>query len=100
LARRYFHPQEYSHLAELTEIERVRLFFQLWTAKEAICKFNGGVLWSYLGVNVLPQVIDMSTDSDDHFKGLNVYPVLRFKGFSFTVASKKGFKNCVINRMG
>ena len=100
LARRYFHAQELEQLEKLPEQAQTDLFFRLWTAKEALCKYAGGVLWSYLGVNLWPQVENLQPLSEQEFIGLRLYPVLRFAGFSFTVAIKKDIKNCVINRLG
>ncbi|WP_395374064.1 4'-phosphopantetheinyl transferase family protein [Marinicella sp. W31] len=100
LARRYFHKQELMQLEKLPAQARTQLFFRLWTAKEALCKYEGGVLWSYLGVNLLSQVNDMPSALHQQFAGIRFYPVLRFNGFSFTVAIKRDVKNCVINRLG
>lgn len=41
IARRFFSPQEYKLLNEASEEARLKLFFQLWTAKEAYLKAIG-----------------------------------------------------------
>ena len=41
LARRFFAPQEVWQLESLGEEERTKLFYQLWTAKEAFLKATG-----------------------------------------------------------
>lgn len=53
LAQRYFHSCEYKYLLSLDEKTRIKFFYDLWTAKEAVCKAQGGRLWYYLSENYL-----------------------------------------------
>lgn len=48
-AERFFSPRERADLARLAEPERVRRFFQLWTAKEAYRKATGEGIAAGLG---------------------------------------------------
>ena len=100
LAQRYFHSEEYTYLSNLPEDTRQQVFFHLWTAKEALCKYEGGVLWSYLKVNLLAQINEGVAEKKLLDSGVWLHPLLRFHGFSFTVAIKKNIKTCVINRLG
>ena len=53
IARRFFSPQEYELLARVSNQARVKLFFQLWTAKEAYLKAIGtGISDSLADVNI------------------------------------------------
>ncbi len=53
LAQRYFHPDEAQRLNNLDATLSLSLFYQLWTAKEAYCKYHAGILWHYLSHNFL-----------------------------------------------
>jgi 4'-phosphopantetheinyl transferase len=48
IARRHFAPGEQAQLNALSEAERLRAFFDLWTCKEAFVKARGGGLFSGL----------------------------------------------------
>jgi len=41
IARRYFMPEEYNCLATLSEPEKLKMFYRLWTCKEAYVKARG-----------------------------------------------------------
>src|SRR5690606_11949256 len=66
LAENYFTPAEVAALRRLPEtgtpatLTRRRLFFQLWTAKEALMKATG------LGVALDPSTIDVQLTTDTH----------------------------------
>lgn len=53
LAKRYFHEHEYDALVKLSDQQSLSLFYNLWTAKEAVCKAQGGRLWYYLHENYM-----------------------------------------------
>lgn len=58
VAGHFFTPAERSALGRATGKARQRLFFQLWTAKEALMKAVG------LGVGLPPEAIDCEMESD------------------------------------
>ncbi len=76
-AKRYFHPDEYQALIDLSPKQQFETFYRQWTRKEAWCKLEGGNLWSYL--NRLP-----SADDKIHFCETGVV-----SGFAVAIACKK-----------
>jgi 4'-phosphopantetheinyl transferase len=58
VARQFFTPAEEIALARLGGVERERLFFRLWTAKEALMKATG------LGVKLAPNSIAVEITSE------------------------------------
>jgi 4'-phosphopantetheinyl transferase len=48
IAKRFFMPEEYEYLASLPEADRQKMFFRIWTRKEAFIKARSLSLSSYL----------------------------------------------------
>lgn len=66
LAARFFSEREYSAMQECaTEEGKRRLFFRLWTRKEAYGKLLGAGVWETVGRNMLPD--DPESDRPLHF---------------------------------
>lgn len=86
LARRYFHSKEYDYLASLEQQASVHMFYQLWTAKEAICKAQGGRLWYYLEDNYLTYKNTLVK----HIKQLEIKNFNIIEGYKLSIATSKG----------
>jgi phosphopantetheine--protein transferase-like protein len=88
LSNRYFNPHESDYLNQLSSKESQILFYQLWSAKEAVCKAEGGRLWFYLNYNFL--------DSNGQFKSeVNNHSIFQFdqiQNFSMCLASNSPFQ--------
>jgi len=84
LAKRYFHKFEYNQLTTIPAQDSLKLFYNLWTVKEAVCKTNGGRLWYYLANNYLSN--DMKIAPQTH--GINVKCLNQITDFSLCIASK------------
>jgi len=82
LAQRYFHKKESRHLKKLTDSDSAKLFYNLWTAKEAVCKAEGGRLWYYLADNYLTHNDKMKTT----IKGLKLLSFDTVPNYALTVA--------------
>ena len=85
LAQRYFHPNEFKLLNKLPHKQSIDLFYNLWTAKEAVCKTHGGRLWYYLADNYLVKNIKITpVMNGTYLQHLNT-----LDHFSLCVASTK-----------
>ena len=75
LAKRFFHKQEFEKLKALEKTKARKLFYDLWTAKEAVCKAEGGRLWYYLNENYLTNTRYMKKTNKgfyiNHFREIN-----------------------------
>jgi 4'-phosphopantetheinyl transferase len=92
IAKRYFHEKEYKYLQKLQERDvtlATNVFFQLWTAKEALCKAQGGRLWYYLNENYLTQTNKITAK----FKGLNITHINEIDNFSLCLAYESATQN-------
>jgi len=89
LAQRYYHKVEYNQLAQLPSEDAINLFYNLWTAKEAVCKAQGGRLWYYLADNYLTKNLNLSPV----IKGLNLHFLNTLPNFSLCIATTDTFDN-------
>lgn len=89
LAQRYFHPNESEYLSKLPIEDATDLFYNLWTAKEAVCKAHGGRLWYYLADNYLTCDLNMSSV----INGMNLQHFNRMRDFSLCIASSGKIEN-------
>ena len=85
LVKRYFHQQEYSYLKTLNKSQSRDVFFQLWTAKEAVCKAQGGRLWSYLAESYLNQKNALK----DSIQELKLKNISNNQDYALTLATEK-----------
>lgn len=92
LSKRYFSEQEYLLLSQLSRTDALTLFYHLWTAKEAVCKAQGGRLWYYLKDNYLSK----ENKIVEIFKGLNLMQFKVISGFSLSLASQAPQNNIKI----
>ncbi len=92
IAQRYFHPNEYRYLKAKPPADMIVAFYNLWTAKEAICKAQGGRLWYYLADNYLTSNNTMART----VKGLNLFNPSKIPGFSLTIATAGKSRDVVI----
>ncbi|HFC29564.1 MAG TPA: 4'-phosphopantetheinyl transferase superfamily protein [Oceanospirillales bacterium] len=75
LAKRFFPVQEFNFLQQLNTKDAINMFYQLWTCKEAYCKYFGGVLWQYLADNFLDNNNQLRKNKGDvYFKALPILP--------------------------
>ena len=89
VAKRYFHPDEYQYLQSLDKSTAISCFYNLWTAKEAVCKAKGGRLWYYLADNYLENsCLGKDKNMVKSIKGLNILQFSEIKHFSLTVATE------------
>jgi 4'-phosphopantetheinyl transferase len=89
LAKRYFHTQEYNYISSLDENASMQWFYKLWTAKEAVCKAEGGRLWYYLRDNYLVEDNTNRKKMINLIKGLTVMQYQHIAGFSLTIATEE-----------
>ena len=83
LAQRYFHHNEFTRLNSMP-IDKARvLFFQLWSAKEAVCKLEGGRLWFYLKKNLL-----LNDRVITQYENISLNCLNLIKDFSFCIATQ------------
>ncbi|VAW40931.1 hypothetical protein MNBD_GAMMA01-319 [hydrothermal vent metagenome] len=83
IAQRYFHHNEYQYLKSLPLADMITSFYNLWTAKEAVCKAQGGRLWYYLADNYLTDNNTMAMTS----KGLTLLNFNKIPNFGLTIAT-------------
>lgn len=84
LAKRYFNEEEYHYLKSLSGKDAPLQFYQLWTAKEAVCKAQGGRLWFYLKGNYL----NNNQQTLKIIKGLHLLKLDTIRDFSLTLATE------------
>jgi phosphopantetheinyl transferase len=84
LAKRYFHAKEFEFLQAQSAAHACRLFYSLWSRKEAVCKAQGGRLWYYLHDNYLTADNHMATT----IKGLSLTQLDCIPKFSLVIASQ------------
>ncbi|HHL31695.1 MAG TPA: 4'-phosphopantetheinyl transferase superfamily protein [Oceanospirillales bacterium] len=89
LAKRYFHTQEYNYIRRLDENSSMQWFYKLWTAKEAVCKAEGGRLWYYLRDNYLVEDNTNRKTMINLIKGLTIMQYQHIAGFSLTIATEE-----------
>lgn len=92
IAQRYFHPKEYRYLKAQYPVDMITAFYNLWTAKEAVCKAQGGRLWYYLADNYLTSNNTMAKT----VKGLNLFSFSIISGFALTIATAGKSNDLVI----
>ena len=85
LAERYYHAQEFSYLSTLNHQQAATVFYNLWTAKEAVCKSQGGRLWLYLADNYL----DENYNIQSPFKGLHIVQLNKLTDYSISLVTQK-----------
>jgi len=89
LAKRYFHPCEHKFLLSLDGKARIKYFYGLWTAKEAVCKAQGGRLWYYLSENYLVYNNKQKNKKmAKSIKGLHINQFEIINEYSLTVATE------------
>lgn len=89
LAQRYFHESEYKKLTQLQNPEALDLFYNLWTAKEAVCKAEGGRLWYYLADNYLTKNLNLTPI----INGMNLHHLNTLSDFSLCIAYANSIEN-------
>lgn len=84
IAKRHYHEEDCAAWALKPETEQQMAFFRQWSAKEAWCKFDGGILWHYLpqAVSACPQTIQW---------------IPWIQGFTCAVASDTVFQSVRLN---
>ncbi|MCF6319114.1 MAG: 4'-phosphopantetheinyl transferase superfamily protein [Proteobacteria bacterium] len=87
IAQRYFHQNEYRHLKAQSPADMITIFYNLWTAKEAVCKAQGGRLWYYLADNYLTSNNTSNNTMAKTVKGLNLFNLDNISGFALTIAT-------------
>ncbi|HOP21620.1 MAG TPA: 4'-phosphopantetheinyl transferase superfamily protein [Gammaproteobacteria bacterium] len=90
LANRYFHANEYKYLKSLNNHESAKLFFQLWTSKESVCKAKGGRLWYFLDDNYLTNKNLLV----NYIHGFHIKSIIE-ENFCLTLASETLIKDIV-----
>ncbi len=83
LAKRYYHPREFLLMESLVPEHACRLFYTLWSLKEAVCKAEGGRLWYYLSGNYL----DHNQQLLKEMNGMALTIINDTEGFSLALAS-------------
>jgi phosphopantetheine--protein transferase-like protein len=89
LSSRYFNKIEAQYLEAINKDASQKLFYQLWTAKEAFCKAEGGRLWYYLEKNLLNSDGTVRTQINNYTISL----VNDIQNYSLSLASLKPPKN-------
>lgn len=84
LSKRYFHTHEYKTLKALDNNTALILFYRLWTAKESVCKAQGGRLWYFLKNNL----INNQQQIKNKYDGLTIIQLDEIKDFSLTLATE------------
>ena len=93
LAARFFHPDEYRQMSQLTAENRTQMFYQLWTQKEAWCKLEGGNLWSYLNRSAAAENPTLTQQGSL----IHLTNITDIDGFACTIASTTEFNHIWIN---
>ena len=83
LAKRYFHHDESSLMKSLKPQKACRLFYDLWSLKEAVCKAEGGRLWYYLSQSYL----DENNNIKKSVNGMTLTLINETKDYSMALAS-------------
>lgn len=83
ISKRYFHDDESEHMQSLDKGSRLNLFYQLWTAKEALCKYHGGRLWFHLKTKILDNKHSLHQMVDNIY--LKTFDLI--EDFQLTIAS-------------
>lgn len=91
LAKRYFHALEIKYLNKLPHKLSLDLFYNIWTAKEAVCKTQGGRLWYYLADNYITKNLAITPE----MKGINLQHLNTIPNYSVCIASTKKIEKIV-----
>lgn len=99
IASRFFHQHELDTLKKLPPSKQSAFFYQLWTAKEALCKYYGATLWPYLKENILPFMQYNMNQAVIHAEKPIIYCISDINGFSVSLAVKEPVKQVFVNRI-
>ena len=89
VAKKYFHLDEYQSLQSMDKSTAIACFYNLWTAKEAVCKARGDQLWYHLEDNYLENsCLGKKKNMVKSTKRLNILQFNQIKDFSLTIAAE------------
>jgi 4'-phosphopantetheinyl transferase len=101
IAKRFFNPQEYNQLMTLSENDRVKGFYQIWSRKEALVKTLGQGLFAHLAdfsVNLSQDKESFTLDYLEHHYSVTLQSVSVSQNYQAAVATIGSIKNIIYKR--
>jgi 4'-phosphopantetheinyl transferase len=89
VAKRFFHESEYNRIIDSPDIDQIKEFYMIWTAKESVLKLNGRGLGAGMGHFVTDGFYNTIRDINDG-KSYNIRIYGEIGGYIICVCSRGG----------